>query len=241
MKKKLNAIIVDDERLARKELISMLKEFEDINITGEAGSVDSALDVIKETSPDVIFLDIQMPGSTGFTLLDKINPNIKIIFVTAFDEYAIRAFEVNALDYLLKPVSPDRLKNSIERLFQNGKSKQIISRKLNFEDNIFLFLNSQMKFIKVSSIISINASGDYTEIYTLDSKKGLTSKTMREWESRLPENHFVRIHRGTIVNLNFVQKIEEWFNHSYKVYLKGIETPYIMSRRYAGIIKDKFH
>ena len=239
MKHKFNALIVDDERLARKELISMLREYPDINISGEAGSVDSALNVIKEIKPDVIFLDIQMPGSSGFTLLDKINPNIKIIFVTAFDEYAIRAFEVNALDYLLKPVNPLRLKSAIERLYQNSSNKQIISRKFSYEDSIFLLINSQMRFIKISSVISINASGDYTEIVTTDSIKGLTSKAMREWETRLPENHFIRIHRSTIINLNYVQKIDEWFNHSYHIYLKGLDQPYIMSRRYASIIKDK--
>jgi two-component system, LytTR family, response regulator len=239
MKHKFNAIIVDDERLARKELISMLKEYPDINISGEAGSVDSALDVIKETKPDVIFLDIQMPGSSGFTLLDKINPNTKIIFVTAFDEYAIRTFEVNALDYLLKPVNPLRLKSTIERLYHNGSNKQIISRKFAYEDSIFLLINSQMRFIKINSITSINASGDYTEILTSGSIKGLTSKTMREWETRLPESHFIRIHRATIINLNYVQKIEEWFSNSYYVYLKGIEQPFTMSRRYASIIKEK--
>ncbi len=239
MSRNYNAIIVDDERLARKELISMLKDFPDINIIGEAGNVDSALDIIKKTKPDVIFLDIQMPGSSGFTLLDKINQNIKIIFVTAFDEYAIRAFEVNALDYLLKPVTPLRLKRAVERLFQNSSNKQIFSRKLAYEDNIFLLINSQMRFIKISSIISVNASKDYTEIITSDSIKGLTSKAMREWEIRLPENHFIRIHRSTIINLNYIQKIDKWFNHSYQVYLKGIEQPYTMSRRYASVLKEK--
>jgi two-component system LytT family response regulator len=239
MKRIFDAIIVDDERLARKELISMLKEFPEINIIDEAGSVDAALEIISKKKPDVVFLDIQMPGKSGFTLLEKINANIKIIFVTAFDEYAIKAFEVNALDYLLKPINPIRLKNSIQRLSQNTARKQISTRKLECDDSIFLLVNSQMKFIKVSSIIIINASGDYTEILTSESVKGLTSKTMREWESRLPENLFIRIHRSYIINLNYIRKIEEWFNHSFRIYLKGIEEPYIMSRRFASAIKDK--
>lgn len=239
MKRKFDALIVDDERLARKELISMLKEFPEINIIGEANSVDLALEIINEKKPDVIFLDIQMPGKSGFTLLEKISSDIHIIFVTAFDEYAIKAFEVNALDYLLKPINPIRLKNSIQRLYQNGSKKQIFSRKLEYEDSIFLLINSQMKFIKVSSVITVNATGDYTEILTSESIKGLTSKSMKEWEFRLPENHFVRIHRSHIINLNYIRKIDEWFNHSYHIFLKGIEQPYTMSRRYASIVKEK--
>lgn len=239
MRRKFNALIVDDERLARKELTLMLKDYTDINILGEAGSVNTALDIIKDTQPDVIFLDIQMPGCSGFTLLDKINPNIKIIFVTAFDEYAIRAFEVNALDYLLKPVNPLRLKNSIDRLLSNKPVKQLFSRKFSYDDIIFLHLNSQMRFFKICSIICINASGDYTEIITSDNIKGLSSKALREWESRLPENHFIRIHRSSIINLHYIQKIDEWFNHSYQIYLKGIGKPLTMSRRYSSIIKEK--
>lgn len=238
MKRKFNAIIVDDERLARKELISMLKDFPEINIIGEAQSVESTLTLIKDTKPDVIFLDIQMPGNSGFTLLDKISQNIKIVFVTAFDEYAIRAFEVNAVDYLLKPLNPARLKSTIDRLHLESANKQIFSRKLDYKDSIFLLINSHMKFIKISSIQIINASGDYTEIFTSDPIKGLTSKSMKEWETRLPEKHFVRIHRSNIINLNYITNIEEWFNHSYRVYIKGFDQPFIMSRRYASKIKE---
>ncbi|MCU0372753.1 MAG: LytTR family DNA-binding domain-containing protein [Ignavibacteria bacterium] len=239
MKRKFDAVIVDDERLARKELISMLKEYPEINVIAEAGSADTAEDIINNNKPDVIFLDIQMPGKSGITLLEKISPDIKIIFVTAYDEYAIKAFEINALDYLLKPVNPARLKNSIQRLFQNIAGKQLFSMKFEYEDSIFLLVNSQMRFIKVNSIVTINASGDYTEILTSDSVKGLTSKSMREWEKRLPENHFARIHRSFIINLNHVRKIEELLNHSFNIYIKGIEQPYKMSRRYARLIKEK--
>ncbi|MCI0474264.1 MAG: response regulator [Ignavibacteria bacterium] len=239
MKRKLNAVIVDDERLARKELISMLKEYTEIYVIAEAGSADTAEEIINNNKPDVIFLDIQMPGKSGITLLEKISPDIKIIFVTAYDEYAIKAFEINALDYLLKPVNPARLKNSIQRLYQNIAGKQLFSMKFEYEDSIFLLINSQMKFIKVNSIVTINASGDYTEILTSDSVKGLTSKSMREWEKRLPENHFARIHRSYIINLNNVRKIEELLNHSFNIYIEGIEQPYKMSRRYARLIKEK--
>ena len=128
----LTALIVDDERLARKELISMLSEFTQIKVIGEADGFDQAKDQIIKNEPEVVFLDIQMPGKSGFDLLNEVDVKAKIVFVTAFDEYAIRAFDINAIDYLLKPVSPERLTQSIERLFDKSKPIEILSRQLNY-------------------------------------------------------------------------------------------------------------
>jgi two-component system LytT family response regulator len=239
MKKNYCAIIVDDERLARKEMISMLKEYDNIKILGEAEDVKTAKVLSDKLNPDLIFLDIQMPGESGFTLAEQVNPKTKIIFVTAYDEYAVRAFDVNALDYLMKPVNPERLKKAIEKLTRNTNESEINYKHLCYEDTLFILINSQMRFIKVSDILSIQSSGDYTEIFLINNNNGLTSKPMREWEIRLPENHFVRIHRAAIVNLNFVQKVEDWFNNSYRVYLTGKKEPLLMSRRYASKLKGK--
>lgn len=239
MKKNFNAIIVDDERLVREELISMLKEFNNIKIIGEAEDVQSAKSLVDKLNPDLIFLDIQMPGESGFTLIEHLNPSVKIIFVTAYDEYAVRAFEVNALDYLMKPVSRERLKKAIDRLTKKIDETEIKSKPLNYEDSLFILLNSQMKFIKISDILSIESSGDYTEIILKNNIKGLSSKPMREWEMRLPENHFIRIHRTAIINLHYIQKVEDWFNNSYKVHITGIAEPLLMSRRYAAKLKEK--
>jgi len=240
MKNQFRALIVDDERLARKELISMLAEYDNIYISGEAEDVPSAVSRIKETNPDVIFLDIQMPGKSGFDLLSEIKTEAKIIFVTAYDEYAIRAFEVNAVDYLLKPVSHDRLKNAVERLQSQPDEEAGIIRNLKYDDRLFLSLDSQFQFIKVGSILSICSAGDYSEMNLSGNKRGLTSKSMREWEERLPEEYFCRIHRSTIINLEYVEKLEEWFNNSFRVYIKGIKDPYLLSRRYAAKIKARF-
>jgi two-component system, LytTR family, response regulator len=237
--KKINVLIVDDERLARKELISLLGSFENICVAGEADSVETAIKIIESKEVNVIFLDIQMPGKSGFTLLEKIKPDINIVFVTAYDEYALRAFEVNALDYLLKPVNPARLAKTIIKLSVTGKSKGQPSQKFELNDTIFLLINSQMKFLKINSIISITSSGDYTSITTTDGIKGLTSKSMREWELRLPENTFIRIHRNAIVNTDYIEKVDEWFNHAYQVYLKDSKDPLTMSRRCASKIKQK--
>jgi two-component system LytT family response regulator len=232
------ALIVDDERLARNDLISLLKPYPNITIVGEAADTPSALKAIEKLNPDVIFLDIQMPGQTGFDLLNNADTPAKIIFVTAFDEFALRAFEVNALDYLLKPVNPKRLKDAVEKLDGPRSDDESKLRKLNYDDRLFLQINSNMKFIKISDIISINASGDYSEIMLEDGHKGLTVKSMREWEFRLPDKHFCRVHRSAIINLEYVTKVEKWFNNSYQLHMKGIEAPIVMSRRYASRLKD---
>ena len=239
MKKPFKALIIDDERLARKDLISLLSVHENITVCGEADDVPSAVKAIEKLNPDVIFLDIQMPGDSGFDLLEKTDVDAHIIFVTAYDEYAIRAFEVNALDYLLKPVNPDRLAKALEKLeFQEQDLPERI-RKLNYDDRLFLMVGRHFKFLKVDTILGVSAAGDYSEVLTSDGNKGLTHKSMKEWEARLPAQYFIRVHRSTIINMEFVERIEEWFNYSFRVYLKGVEEPFVISRRYAAKLKEK--
>jgi len=240
MKKKFKALIVDDERLARKELNLMLADFTEIEIIGEAADVDSAKEIINELKPDIVFLDIQMPGESGFDLVNSISMETQIVFVTAFDEYAIRAFEVNALDYLLKPVNPSRLKGAISRLTAGENKSEGKLRKLNPEDRLLIVINNRLQFIKVDSIIFISSAGDYTEILTTSKLKGITLKPIKEWEFRLPENMFIRIHRSTIVNMEYIERFEEWFQNSYRIYLKNISEPFDVSRRYSIKLKEKF-
>ncbi|MCX6224040.1 MAG: LytTR family DNA-binding domain-containing protein [Bacteroidia bacterium] len=239
MDKKLSAILVDDERLARKDLRLMLNEFKTIEIIGEADHSATAISLIEQTDPDLIFLDIQMPGESGFEMLEKVKTRAKIIFVTAFDEYAIRAFEVNALDYLLKPVSPARLKATIDRLFEKPEEPPVVRKRLTRDDRLFILFGSGYKFIRINTILYIASSGDYSEVHLSDGLRGLTNRSMQEWEERLPESTFCRIHRSTIINLDFVIKVEEWFNSTFRVSIQGVKEPFIMSRRYASHIKAK--
>jgi len=239
MARSLNALVVDDERLARKDLISLLGAHDNITVVGEADDVPSAVKAIEKLCPDVIFLDIQMPGDSGFDLLDRTEVEARIIFVTAYDEYAIRAFEVNALDYLLKPVNPERLAKALEKLELQEQETVARTRRLDYSDRLFLMLGRNFKFLKVNSLVQVTAAGDYSEVLTSDGNKGLTLKSMKEWEARLPPQHFVRIHRSTIINMEFVDRVEEWFNYSFRIYLKGIEEPCVISRRYATRLKDR--
>ena len=236
----LSALVVDDERLARIELISMLSQFENINVVAEADDVDMAISQIEKHNPDLVFLDIQMPGKSGFDLLDEIEVKAKIIFVTAYDEYAIRAFEVNALDYLPKPVSQERLTKTVERIINDDPDETLHAKMLKRTDRLFLEFGTRIRFLKISEITCIMAEGDYTMVYLTDGTKGLVSKSMREWEKRLPENLFCRIHRSAIVNTEFIDKIDKYFNNSYKINLRGVNDPLIISRRYAKKIKSFF-
>jgi two-component system, LytTR family, response regulator len=239
MNKPLKAIIVDDERLARNRLRLILAEHPTIQVVAEADSVKTALAAIRTTKPDVLFLDIQMPGETGFDLVNQLGRAIKIIFVTAFDEYAIRAFEVNALDYLLKPVNPERLALAIEKLQQTAAPAVNFHRPLEYDDFIFLTVGESSRFLRVSLMRCIRAAGMYSEIITSDGQKLLILKPLSEWEERLPEKFFARIHRSTIINIECVERIEKAFNYSYQVHLRGIAEPLTMSRRHAAKLKEK--
>ena len=237
----LKAIIVDDERLARKELRSLLAGHRSLEVLGEAQNVDQAIALIETSEPDVVFLDIQMPGESGFALLERVKPTFKVIFVTAFDSYALRAFEVNALDYLLKPINPARLARAIEKLSSNEDTgPPTIIRKLEYEDRLFIESDERSFFLKINSIVCVCAAGDYSEVMTAEGKKWLVLKPLKEWEERLPEKYFSRIHRSTIINLDHVDRVESWFNRSYQVYLKSIKEPFTMSRRYAAKLKLRF-
>lgn len=237
---KYKTIIVDDERLARKEMRRLLAEFEEIAVIGEAENLSEAVCLIEKEKPHVVFLDIQLANENGFDLLEKTAQDFKLIFVTAFDAHAIRAFEVNALDYLLKPVNPDRLAKAIARLTKETNDTKSELRPLEFDDRIFLELGLRSVFLKVCDISCINAAGDYSEIFTANGKKFLIEKPLREWEERLPEKHFLRIHRQTIINLEEIENIETWFNRTFQVRLKHSSQPLAVSRRYAVKLKSKF-
>lgn len=207
MARKYKALVVDDERLARKDLSGMLTELEGVDVIGEAEDVPSAIKAINELKPDIVFLDIQMPGQTGFDLVEQVDFKGKIIFVTAYDEFALRAFEINALDYLMKPVNKDRLLKSIERIeTESITPKANLQAKLKYDDKLFTTVGNKMQFLKINAILLIQSDGDYTHVTTAEGMKGLITKTMKEWEERLPENHFIRVHRNSIINTILLTK-----------------------------------
>jgi two-component system, LytTR family, response regulator len=190
-----------------------------------------------------VFLDIQMPGRSGFELLERVGGDFKTVFVTAYDAHAIRAFEVNALDYLLKPVSPERLSRALERAAGAGAADAgapAAARRLEYADPVFVVADGRPRLLKVTAVACIAGAGDYSEVHTSDGRKHFVLKGLKEWEERLPEQHFARIHRSTIVNLEYVEELEEWFNRSYRVAVRGMPEPLVMSRRYAARLRERF-
>ena len=237
--KSFKSIIVDDEELARQDLKNVLADFDQIKVIGEADCVDQARDLIAKLHPDLVFLDIHLTGESGFDLLDYLPSDIVIIFITAFDQYAIRAFEVNAQDYLLKPVSRDRLANTLDRLNQKPGSDAEIERKLNRDDSIFLKKEKGYAFVRINRILFIEAQNDYSLIHIEKDEQIIVHKPMKEWEARLPDQLFCRVHRATIVNIDRVKKIDPWYNNSYLITLDNYEKPIVMSRRYFAQIKAR--
>jgi two-component system, LytTR family, response regulator len=219
MKKDWKTVIVDDERLARLQLRDLLAPFEEIKVVAEADNVPNAVKIINDLQPELIFLDIQMPGESGFDLLQQINLLPKIVFVTASDQYAIRAFEVNALDYLLKPINPQRLAQAVARLSEDRQESAETIKPLEYDDYLFIAVGNQADFIKVSSVVCIRADGVYSEVLINDGRKLLLHKSLKQWLRQLPAKHFVQIHRSTVINLENVERVEQWFNCSYRVYL----------------------
>jgi two-component system LytT family response regulator len=235
----MKTIIVDDERLARKELQTLLARFEQIEIVGEYGNVEEALVGIEQLKPELIFLDIQMPGKNGFDLLEELEVVPKVIFVTAFDEYALRAFEKNAVDYLLKPVEEDRLAEAVQKALQNdiSVSDDVLLRqgRLGQDDQVFLKDGDKCWFVPLSEVRLFESEGNYVRVF-FQSSKPLILKSLNNLEDRL-DHTFFRTNRKFIVNLKWVQSVENWFNGGLRMTLKdGTEVE--VSRRQSARFRD---
>ncbi|PTY02839.1 DNA-binding response regulator [Opitutaceae bacterium EW11] len=243
----MNAVIVDDERLAREELRALLNGFDDVKIVGEAANATEAIALLAEVTADVLFLDIEMPGCTGFELLSALPRSPReVVFVTAYDEFALRAFSVNAVDYLLKPVKPLRLADTIKRLRERlrfpegdepaGEEGPVNNAPLREDDQFFVREGDRCWFIPVRSLILMEADGGHTRVHFPDGKP-LVHRTLAALEERLPKSLFLRANRGQVVNRLYIQSMEPWFSGSLKVKLKnGLEVEF--SRRQAQALRE---
>lgn len=236
MQSKIKVIIIDDETLARQITKNYLTKHNDIEIIAECSNGFDAIKKINELKPDLIFLDIQMPKLTGFEMLELIESPPVIIFTTAYDQFAIKAFEVNAIDYLLKPFSEERFENALQkavlqlgdRFKQNSAIENIIKtadEKIEFLERIVIKDGTKITVIPVGEIKWIEAQDDYVLINT-EKGRYLKQKTMKYFETHLNENHFVRVHRSYIINVDFIQHLEQTESESYRLVLKsGTEIP----------------
>lgn len=242
--KTFKTIIIDDERLAREELKRMLKEYHEIEIVDEAVNGEEGIKKIQQHNPDLLFVDVNMPGMDGFEMIKKLTDIPQVIFITAYDEYAIKAFEVNALDYILKPIDPQRLKDAIGKLNHNDEDFETIEkeisqrkeRRLTISDQVFIKDGEKCFFIELSKVRMLESEGNYVKVY-FDAFKPLVLRSLNSFEDRLDQEHFFRANRKYIINLKWVSKIENWFNGGLMVELLD-GTKIEISRRQAIRFKD---
>ncbi len=237
----MKALLIDDERLARSELRRLLAGCPDVEVAGEAANAKQAREQIEALAPDLIFLDVQMPGETGLELLASLElPVPDVIFTTAYDEFAVKAFELNALDYLLKPVDPARLAAALDKLrAKRGAPAAPADRpaRLAAEDKVFVREGDRCWFVEVRSIRLLESEGNYTRVH-FDTAQPQLFRSLNAMEDRLDPKYFFRANRRQIINLAWIDKIEPWFSGGLLVHLKG-GAKVELSRRQAQEFREK--
>ena len=237
----MKALLIDDERLARNELRRLLAAFPQVAIAGEAANAKQAREQLTALKPDLIFLDVQMPGETGMEFLASLEPPVPhVIFTTAYDEFAVKAFELNALDYLLKPVDPVRLAAALEKLRAKvGAPAAPADRptRLAAEDKVFVREGDRCWFVEVKTIRLLESEGNYTRVH-FDAAQPQLFRSLNAMEERLDPKYFFRANRRQIINLAWIDKIEPWFSGGLLVHLKG-GAKVELSRRQAQEFREK--
>jgi two-component system LytT family response regulator len=234
----LRAILVDDERLARKRLATLLAAHPEITVVGEAADIVAARALVDSAQPDVVFLDIQMPPENGFDLVPHLSARVCIVFVTAHDAFALRAFEVNALDYLLKPVHPDRLAETLSRLRRHGRTQSGETSapptkpapRLNSGEPILLRDARQWRVLDPNSIEAIEAEGSYSRVWTGEKTSIFILRALGQWEQILPKGAFHRISRSLLINMEKVRRLDVRNRDEADLFLTGSEQPLRLGR-----------
>lgn len=234
----MNVVIIDDIRLAREELKRMLQDFHDLEVIGEAANAAKARELIHLKNPDLLLLDIHMPGEDGFALLESLDTVPEVIFTTAYDEHAVKAFEKNALDYLMKPIRKERLAKAIakvrDKLKQNSVNKKE-RHKLGPDDKFFVKDGEKCWFITLGDVRYFETMGNYAQIY-FGSKKTLIQSSLNALEEKLSPRAFFRVNRQVIINMEYVKNVEPWHNGGLRVYFPDGKV-FDMSRRQAAKLK----
>lgn len=213
----MKALIVDDSRLARSELKRLLKKHPTIELCGEAANADEARKALEKYNPDILLLDIELPIENGFELLSSLDILPEVIFTTAYDEFALKAFEKNAIDYLVKPIEPDRLETALEKATLSQQNKNEFSNnKIGLEDKVFVKDGEKCWFIKLKNVRFFETYGNYSRVY-FQGEKPLINKSLTYLENRLNPKKFFRASRQYIINLNHIKDINPWDHESYKV------------------------
>lgn len=236
----INAVIVEDSRLARNELKELIKDYPNINLLGEAENVDDGIKLINRTKPDLLFLDINMPEKDGFQLLEELDEAPMVIFTTAFDEYAIKSFEYNALDYLMKPINAKRFESALEKITERlalHKTPETSTQKLTDNSQIFIKDGEQCWLVKIADISLFEIVGNYTRVY-FNNNKPLLYKSLNQVEEKLPEGSFFRANRQQIINTKHIKNVVPWFSGKLKLEMNNGEEVEV-SRRQSQSFKER--
>lgn len=212
----MKAIVVEDSRLAREGLLKMLAGFAELDIVGAADHPQTAIKLIEEHQPDVLFLDIHMPGESGFDLLDRLDYSPKVIFTTAYSEHAYRSFDYNATDYLLKPISQERLTCAMQKLMAEIEDAPLKSELLDINSKMFIKDGDDCHLVTLSSIRYFESCKNYVRVY-FDEKNAFIKKALNSIELRLPKQRFFRVSRQFVVNLFEIQRIDEGVGDGYEL------------------------
>lgn len=232
----MNVVIVEDSRLARLELKEQLKQLSDINVLGEADNGEQGIALIEQHQPELVFLDINLPGIDGFTMLEQLNFVPQVIFTTAYDQYAVKSFEVNALDYLLKPITLERLQQALLKARQQINHPET-SDKLQADSRFFVKDGEQCWLVTLQQVQLFESIGNYTRLY-FDQHKPMIYKSLSQIEKRLPEHGFFRANRSELINMHYVREVEQALNGNLLISLQNgkiIE----LSRRQASEFKKR--
>jgi len=234
---KIKVALLDDEALAIEELKAMLRAYDFVEVVATYTNPEEALEKLGDMDVDLVFLDIQMPGMSGFEWLEKLDHAPEVIFVTAYDQFALRAFEVSALDYILKPVNKERLSEALERVKKRLRPESNEENKLTIEKRIFIKDGEQCFFVPLAEIFLLESVGNYVRVYYQD-KKPLLHKSLNYMEEKLPAEFFFRTNRQHIINVTFIANISPYFNSTLQVELKnGMKSD--ISQRQSVKFKDK--
>lgn len=217
----MTALLVDDSRPARAELRLLLQAFPDVHVVGEAKNIAEAEAQLRQLAPEVLFLDIEMPGGSGFDLLELLDTVPRVIFTTAYHEYAVRAFEHNALDYLLKPIEESRLATALGKVRQQlAQGAEIPTPSLlSAQEQVFVKDGERCWFVRLADIRLFEIQGGYTQIH-FDQYRPLLPRTLQQLESRLDPKVFFRVNRQQIINLKWIESITPWFSNTLKIKIK---------------------
>lgn len=242
------ALLIDDEPSAREDLRGMLAAHQDVTVIGEAGLIPAARTLLARDDYDLVFLDVQLRGGSGFDLVPSVRADAAIVFVTGYERYAVRAFDVNALDYLVKPVATERLAATLRKLspvsasaseptYSPTAALSILSSQLSTpsplrsDDRVFLKNDHTAKFVPVTEVSAIISRENYTDALLADGTRFFLRRTMKSWEESLPAELFVRVHRTTLVNLRHIERITEPDSETPQLHVRGVPTPVACSHR----------